>query len=468
MTTNLELLLTTAFIAVVSAGLSVLFGLPIGSWLASLSERQQRWIGTITVVPFLLPPLLIGIAALPLTSNLKIDSNLGILLILAAHAFMNIGFVSRVVAGASLSREQIEAARLDGASDSTIRRKLQLPQQIPAITSAALLVSLYSATSYGLILLVGAGTVRTLETEIAESALYRLDLQQAGTLAVLQTSLTLLMFLVASKTSSVGFQLNQVGRSLLKANPWHRALGYFYVTLVLFVFAQIFIRSLDAPVPFGNFANLDSQGTRSLLNITVLEATFNSARNLLVVLVISLMIAYLMAGRKKSSFIVLLPIGVSSVVIGLAALFVSGYLPRELSSSWLVVPLVQSVIAIPLAYQILRPARLAFDRELTDAAQLDGAGFIRRSSQVEIPLLRKPLATALAFVGMSSLGEFGAASFLAFGSQETLPIVMFRLASRPGSENFGMAMAAGAIYILLTACIVWLSSRPSRISHQAL
>jgi thiamine transport system permease protein len=169
----------------------------------------------------------------------------------------------------------------------------------------------------------------------------------------------------------------------------------------------------------------------------------------------------------KQSVLILLPIGVSSVVIGLGALFITGYLPRELSSSWLVVPIVQSLIAIPLAYQILRPARKSLDGELLDAAQLDGAGAVRRIAQVELPLLRRPMATAAAFVAMSSLGEFGAASFLAFGSQETLPVVMFRLASRPGSENFGMAMAAGAIYILLTAWIVWLSSKPSRTQRQA-
>jgi thiamine transport system permease protein len=185
-----------------------------------------------------------------------------------------------------------------------------------------------------------------------------------------------------------------------------------------------------------------------------------------VVLLVAVVVAYLWAGRLKQSYIVLLPIGISSVVIGLGALILSGYLPRELSSSWLLVPLVQSLIAIPLAYQILRPARRSFDAELLDAAKLDGAGRFRTLSQIELPLMRKPLATAMAFVGMSSLGEFGAATFLAFGSQETLPIVMFRLASRPGSENFGMAMAAGAIYILLTAWIIWLSSKPSRIQHQ--
>jgi thiamine transport system permease protein len=465
--TNLELLLTTAFIAVVSAGLSLIFGVPFGAWLASLTERQQRLVGSISVVPFLLPPLLIGIAALPITEGLVLDSNLGILMIVLAHAFMNVGFVGRVVAGSSLAREQVEAARLDGASDSLIRKAIQLPQQLPSIASAALLVALYSATSYGLILLVGAGQVRTLETEIAEAALYRLDLAQAGTLAILQTLLTLALFAVASRFSSIGFQLNQVGRSLIKSTLVQKTLGLFYVGLVLFVFAQILIRSLDSSSPFANFTNLTSQGTRSLLNISVVEAALNSGRNLLVVLAISFVVAYLFAGRVKQSFLILLPIGVSSVVIGLGALFITGYLPRELSSSWLVVPIVQSLIAIPLAYQILRPARKSLDSELLDAAQLDGAGSARRIAQVELPLLRRPVATAAAFVAMSSLGEFGAASFLAFGSQETLPVVMFRLASRPGSENFGMAMAAGAIYILLTACIVWLSSKPFRTQRQA-
>ena len=466
MTTNLELALTTAFIAVVSAALSVTFGVPFGSWLASLKPKSQRVVGAVTVVPFLLPPLLIGIAALPITSMLEVDSRIGILLIVLAHAFMNIGFVGRVVAGSAVPLEQVEAARLEGASDAIIRRELQLPQQVPAIVGAALLVALYSATSFGLVLLVSGGRVRTLETEIAEAALYRLDLNQAAVLALLQTILTIALFAISRRFTGMGFQLDQLGRSPLRPSPVSRLVGYVYTTLVVFAFAQILVRALDGATPFSNFLNLGSQGTRSLLNISVVDATVNSGRNMLVVLFISLTLAYLLAGRSKQSLLVLLPIGVSSVVIGLGALILSGYLPRELSSSWLLVPIVQSLVAIPLAYQILRPARKSFDSEVLDAAKIDGAGFFASLTRIEIPLLRKPLTTAVAFVGMSSIGEFGAASFLAFGSQETLPIVMFRLASRPGSENFGMAMAAGAIYILLTAWIVWLSSKPSRIQRQ--
>ncbi len=467
MTTELGLALTTALIAVVSAGLSVLVGIPFGNWLASLSEKNQRIVGSITVVPFLLPPLLIGLAALPITSDLEINSVNGILLIVLAHAFMNVGFIGRVVAGATTEKYQVEAARLDGAAEKQIVNLIQLPQQLPSIASAALLVALYSATSFGLVLLIGAGSVDTLETEIAIAALQQLDLQRAGLLAILQTALTVIFFLAARRFPNAGFQLDQVWKSSLQSTPIQKLAGFGYLATVVFALFQVVLRAVDHPLFLGNFFNLATRGTRSLLNISVIEAAANSLRNMVVVLAISMVVAFWLAGRKRGSLLVLLPVGISPVVLGLGALVLSGYLPRAVSSSWLIVPVVQSVIAIALAYQILRPARLSFDQELLDAASLDGAGTWSRLARVELPLLRKPLGVATAFVGMSSLGEFGAASFLAFGSQETLPIVMFRLASRPGSENYGMAMAVGVIYILLTAWIVWLSSRPSRIQRQA-
>lgn len=466
MTTSLELALTTLVIALASAGLSVLLGLPFGSWLGAQGNRLKRIAGTLSVIPFLLPPLIIGLAALPVTFAIEINSISGILLIVAAHAFMNIGFIGRVVAGSSSSIDQIESARLEGASDRQLLTLIQRPQQLPTISGAALLVALYSATSYGLVLLLGAGKVQTLETEIALAALLRLDLSQSLLLAALQTCLTFGVFLLAKPFAGLGFQLDQVGGSPLRATPLQRVIGYSYIAAIIYVLGQILYRSIDSVAPLGNYLNLNSLGTRSLLNISIFEAALNSARNLALVLLITIPLAYWLSGRSRTSFAVLIPLGVSPVVFGLIALVVSGYLPREVSGSWILVPIVQSLIAIPLAYQILRPARRAFDRELLDAAALDGAGWMARLGRIELPLMRRPLTTAVAFAGMSSLGEFGAASFLAFGSQETLPIVMFRLASRPGSENFGMAMAAASLYILLTACIVWIVSRPSRIERQ--
>ena len=81
MTTSLELLLTTAFIAVVSAALSLAVGIPFGNWLRSLGPALGRVIATLTLIPFLLPPLLIGLAVVgvfgELEVNFEFDSNSG-------------------------------------------------------------------------------------------------------------------------------------------------------------------------------------------------------------------------------------------------------------------------------------------------------------------------------------------------------------------------------------------------------
>jgi len=109
---------------------------------------------------------------------------------------MNAGFMARVVSANQIPADQLEAASLDGASGFRKRFAIELPQQLGGMLSASLLVALYSATSYGLVLTLGQG-VDTLETEIATAALRDLDLGFALTLALLQTALTLCFFYLA-------------------------------------------------------------------------------------------------------------------------------------------------------------------------------------------------------------------------------------------------------------------------------
>ena len=44
-----------------------------------------------------------------------------------------------------------------------------------------------------------------------------------------------------------------------------------------------------------------------------------------------------------------------------------------------------------------------------------------------------------------SMGEFGATSFLARDDAPTLPVVIYKLLSRPGTDNFGMAVASASV-----------------------
>jgi thiamine transport system permease protein len=466
LTTNLELFATTALIALFSSVVATILGYPIGNWLAGTGRKTRQLVSAFLLVPFLLPAFLIGITLLPLQPN-TFNSITGILWIIGAHVFMNAGFMARVVSANQIPADQMEAASLDGASGLRKRFAIELPQQLPGILSAGLLVALYSATSYGLVLTLGEGKVDTLETEIATSALRDLDLNLALTLALLQTALTLCFFYLArsigaepaplfgeQETASTGSRLGGVLAALLLA-------------AIIIVFAGVFVRAVTyGPGLVENFANLAGRGGRQILNISVAEAALNSLRNLIVAALIALPVAWLAAGRKKTSYLVLLPIGISPVVFGLVFLVLSGYLPSALSGTWLLVPIVQSLFLIPLSYQVLRPARQSVSTEIKDAALLDGAFGWRMFSQVEGPLVRKPLSVAAAFVALGSLGEFGAASFLAYGSQATLPLVMFRLISRPGPENLGMAMAAASLFIAVALVVVWIISLEARTQRR--
>ena len=463
MITSFELFATTAWIAVVSSLASLILGYPIGNFLAGLGPRLRSTLSTVLILPFLLPPFLIGITLLPLAGE-NLDSSRGILLILLAHTLMNAGFVARVVASSQLPLEQLEAARLDGASDFLIRTRVALPQQSAALAAVGLLIALYSATSYGLVISLGQGAVSTLETEIAISALRDLDLTRAGVLAALQTLLTITLFVLAQR---LGARPTPVFGEVQSSLPSRLGalLAAVFVGAVALLVANIASRALTLNGGlFQNLLSLETRGAREILNISVVDAAGNSLRNLLVAALIVLPLAWIASGRRKSSLFFVLPIGISPVVLGLGFLILSGYLPRELAGWWLV-PMVQSIFLFPLAYQIIRPARLGMSREIVEAAQMDGATKPRLFGSIEGPILARPLAAAVAFVSLASLGEFGAASFLATGSEATLPLVIFRLASRPGEENLGMAMTAALLFVMLALLVVLFISQESRSSN---
>jgi len=68
--------------------------------------------------------------------------------------------------------------------------------------------------------------------------------------------------------------------------------------------------------------------------------------------------------------------------------------------------------------------------------------------------LKPVMRTAVAFSALVSLGEFGVASLLTYGDQATIPVLMYQLISRPGAQNYGMALAVASILTLLTIVIV--------------
>lgn len=464
MPTSFELFVTTALIASLSAVVTLLVGYPTGLWLASV-RRGRKIITSVLLLPFLLPAFLIGLVLRPILGGWLDDTAVGIAAVIAAHALMNTGFIAVVTAASLIPREQVEAAYLDGASSGQVRRLIEFPQQLPALSAAGLLVALYSATSFGLVITLGRGEITTLETGIATAALQLLDLPTAAGLALLQTLLTVGFFAVSSRLGARPTVLFGESEPSPRRFPAGFVVGSLVLAAITTLVVGVLFRAVTAgPGLWGNISNLAGRGARDILNLTVLEALGNSLRNLLVAAALSLIVAWWLSA-KRVGLAVLLPIGISPVVLGLAALVISGYLPQAIAGSWLLLPVVQSIFLTPLAFQIIAPARRSLSSDLLDAARLDGARGLKLFGWVELPVLARPLTAAAALVSLGSLGEFGAARFLAYGSDQTLPLVMFRLMSRPGGENFGMAMVAASGFILVAIAVVWLvasvSPRPS-------
>jgi thiamine transport system permease protein len=447
---------------------SVLVGYPLGHWLASLT-RFKRLVTSVVLLPFLLPAFLIGIALRPILGDSLGDPRVGFVALIFAHVVMNAGFVAVVAAASMVPRDQAQAATLDGATQAQIRWHIQLPQQLPALGAAGLLVALYCATSFGLVLTLGQGSIRTLETEIVSAALQRLDLRTAGLLALLQSFLTLLFFLIARRIGASPTSLFGDGEEGVSRSWLGRVLGLGLILVIIWIVGGVFERALTTgPGLWGNLENLTGRGTRDILNLSVVEALVNSLRNVIVAGAVSLMLAWWLS-NKRVGLVVVVPIGISPVVLGLGALVLSGYAHPPLSGQWILLPLVQSVFLTPLAFQIISPARRSLSPDIMEAARLDGATGWRLFGLIELPTLAKPVLAAAALVSLGSLGEFGAASLLSYGSNQTLPLVMFRLISRPGAENLGMAMAAASLFIVIALSVVWLIStaRPDDVARRS-
>jgi thiamine transport system permease protein len=120
-------------------------------------------------------------------------------------------------------------------------------------------------------------------------------------------------------------------------------------------------------------------------------------------------------------------------------------------------------MALPIVVRLIYPALISIGAEHREAASVAGANSSQTWWQIEVGIVRNVIFTAIGFALIVGIGEFGAASLLAYGDQATLPTILYALISRPGGQNFGMAMAVCTILILLTFVLVFsVSSRTLR------
>ncbi|MFD0866801.1 ABC transporter permease, partial [Tessaracoccus lubricantis] len=178
--------------AAVSTAACLLLGLPGAYLLYRCSFPGRDPLRAVITIPFVLPTVVVGVA---FGSLLRPDGIFGGLdlagtptAILAAMVFFNYSVVVRTV-GTMWSRldpRLAQAAGTLGASPLRTLRTVTLPALSPAIVSGASLVFLFSASSYGIVMVLGQTRHRTIETEIWFLTTQLLDLPSAAALSITQ------------------------------------------------------------------------------------------------------------------------------------------------------------------------------------------------------------------------------------------------------------------------------------------
>ena len=481
----LEIIWFTLWQAGVSTLVTLIVAIPGAYLLYRRSFPGQQFVKALITVPFVLPSIVVAVGFTVFRNVHDFWIELGFTLlsdpiywIIAAHVFVNYSIAVRTIGGvwASLDSEIEEAAELDGAGRLKRLLAVSLPQLRPAIFSAAALVFLFSATSFGIVLVLGGGQIQTIETAIYFSATQFLDLEGAAALVLVQTLITAAAFMVGSSLSKGTVGLEQVSEGSPKPRVDVRDLPAAVVTFVIVVglllmpMLLVLVEAFRVGDGFGlqNFENLGTRGARDLLNISVVDAALNSLRNMVVAsgiaFVLGTLVSWLLVRTKQKvlDLVFLVPLGVSSVVLGFGFLVSFDADWFALRSSWLIVPLAQALIALPMVIRLVYPALVSIGKEPIEQASLDGASSFATWRFVESGMIKGVLLTALGYAAIISVGEFGASSFLAYGSEGTIPTLLFRLIARPGEQNYGMAMAVSAILIVFVWLVMLALSRYSK------
>ena len=482
--------------ALFSTILTLLVGLPGAYIFGRHRFKGKKILRALTGVPFVMPTLVVaagfyallgptGWINLGLMKSLRLDTPPvqfvnTFAAILTAHVFYNTTIVLRIVGDfwSRLDPRLEGAARVLGANRWQTLKEITSPLLLPAIAAAALLVFIFDFTSFGVVLILGGPQFATLEVEIYYQTISLFNLPLAATLSLLQVGFTLILTVVYTRISA---SLSRPVRLSSRARTQGPLIGRKRRILagLMILFLLIFLISPLAALAGRSITPLAGKGTEggSLLTLAYFRALSQNPQESLfyvppttalavsvgyglitVFLALSLGVPAAWALAKKNLTlldrvldpVLMLPLGTSAVTLGLGFLVALDQPPLDLRTSPFLVPIAHTLVAFPFVVRSLTPALSSIQPNIRQAASVLGASPGQVFRHIDLPLIGRALLVAASFAFMISMGEFGASSLIVRPEYPTVPIVIYRLLSRPGALNYGQAMALSTILMVAT------------------
>lgn len=476
----------TVIQAVISTIITVSLSIPVAYIFRKYSFRGKQALVTLSALPFVLPTVVVSVAFLALLGN---DGLLNTLLvrvlnlpagpvqiersfsmILLAHIFYNLPLAFRLVYAfwANQSNRMEEAARTLGARRTQLWLHIWLPLLRPALLAAAVLVFIFTFTSFGVILILGGPRFATIEVEIYRQAISIFNLEAAAALSIIQIGAMAVLMVFYTRAQRI--QAADLTRAESVARPPRRTADYFQVAMVLLILGLLLLTPLASLIfrafwdsehgtmTLRYFGMLSENSRGSILFVPPLEAVRNSLVFALATTItattLGTLAAVILNSRAKITRwldpLYMLPLATSAVTLGFGYIIALDEPPLNLRTSpWLTV-IAHTLVAMPFVIRSVLPALRAIPERTREAAKTLGASDWQVFQTVDLPLIRRGIIVGATFAFTVSMGEFGATAFVARPEHPTLPVAIFRLLGQPGRSNYQQALALSVI--LLAVC----------------
>jgi thiamine transport system permease protein len=481
-----ETLWFTVWQAAVSTILTLGLALPGAYVFARYEFPGKRLLSSLSVLPFVLPTVVTAVAFMALVGRrgvlnsalmgifgvdeplFDIEGTLTIIFIV--HVFYNYAVALRIISGfwANINPRIEEAARVLGCHGWRLWWEIRLPMLRPAILAAAVLVYVFTFTSFGVVLILG-GRYTTLEVEIYRQTISYFNLPVAAALALLQIVVMFAMMIVYTRLQQrMALDLQSVKRVAQRpknARQWLMVIanvtlmiGLLFAPLGALIFRSVTVGADSFTLTHYQHLNENVRG--SVLFVPPSEAIFNSVAFAGVTTILSLILgiitAYLLASKASRLLrwldpLFMLPLATSAVTLGFGFIITLDEPPLNLRTSVVLIPLAHTLVAMPFVVRSVLPALRAIPPSLGEAAQVMGASPLRVWHLIDLPLISRGILVGATFAFTVSMGEFGASLFVVRPDMPTIPIVIFRLLGQPGATNYGQALAMSVILMLVCA-----------------
>ncbi len=469
----------TLWQAVASTGITLILAMPAAWAMAKLEFRGKSLVVALVTVPFVLPTVVVAVAFTALVgpqgaanSALQwlfgieeppIDLLNSIWIILLAHVFYNVAMAARMIgaAWAGVDQRIEDAAAVLGSGRWETLLRVTLPLLRPAILAAASLVFLFCFTSFGVVLILGGSRYGTIETEVYRQTAFLFHLPLAATLALLQLGFTFLVMATYTHFER-GVAGEQAGKT--RRLPGHQGLLAAMILLALVALTVLPLAALAERSVHGTdgytlqfYRELGQNAAQSVVFVEPFAAIRHSLGFALATMLLAVPLGTLGAyGSVRSGragnwvqAALLIPLGVSAVTLGLGFLVTFDKPPLNLRGTWMLVVIAHTLVAYPFVMRAVAVDLRSMNPRLREAARVLGANPVRVFMEVDLPLIWRSLAVGGVFAFATSLGEFGATLLIARPEWATIPVAIFRFLGRPGSLNYGQALAMSTILMVV-------------------